>query len=129
MAHNAGYDDAKFGRVNRPTCMLPAYKRYMKQKKKSGNRFSGVNFYGDNIKCLDKDPHVIYNDRCGGHIANQTQHYGYGVVAKHLLAVCYYAKNFGNEPLFEEWRKKYIDSGGYCNLLPVPDVDDLNVEK
>lgn len=129
LAHNAGFDDAQFGKVSRPTCLLPAYKRYKKLKTRNGGDFTGINFYGDNITCVGKDAHKDYNSLCNGFLPNQTQQYGYRVVAKHLLSVCYYAKNFGNEPYFSEWKKKYVGEGRYCDLIKVPEVDSLDVEK
>jgi hypothetical protein len=116
LAHNAGYDDSLYLGVEKGSNVLPAYRRYLKRSKKE----DGINFYGDSIKCDSSkvDPHnpATTNQFCGSVLANQTQHYGYKVVAQHLLAVCYYAKNYGNDPAFREW-KPYVADGGYCNLI------------
>jgi hypothetical protein len=117
LAHNAGYDDSKYLGKEKGWNILPAYNRYLKTSKK----LDGVSFYGDSIKCdpKEKNPHnpEETNATCGSVLVNQTQHYGYKVVAQHLLAVCYYAKNYGNQIEFRDWKKKYVVEGGYCNLI------------
>ena len=116
LAHNAGFDDSEFLGKEKGTNILPAYKRYLKKSGKT----DGVTFYGDSIKCnpTEVDPHKAdtTNKSCGAEIVNQTQHYGYRVVAQHMLAVCYYAMNYGNRPEFKQW-KSYISEGGYCNMI------------
>ena len=80
----------------------------------------GVTFYGDSIKCdpTEFNPHKQdqTNERCKSEIVNQTQHYGYKVVAQHILAVCYYARTYGNNPAFKPW-KSYVAADGYCNMI------------
>ena len=117
LAHNAGWDDSPYLGREKFTNILPAYRRYMK---KNAAYSDGVRFYGDSIKC---DPKKLSpysqehtNERCQSEIVNQTQHYGYKVVAQHILAVCYYAKTYGNNPAFKDW-KPYVAEGGYCNMI------------
>ncbi|MEC7985817.1 MAG: transglycosylase SLT domain-containing protein, partial [Myxococcota bacterium] len=120
VAHNVGYHDAKFGQ-KRSTNILPGYRKYSKKSK----REHGTHFYGDNIRCgSDKDPHEpqYYASRCGGVIPNQGQHYGYNVVAQHMLAVCYYAQNYGTETVFRPW-KTYLN--GYCSNIEIPTPEQL----
>jgi hypothetical protein len=120
VGHNVGHDDSKFG-FKRSTNILPAYRKYMKKKKKE----DGVHFYGDNILCgSDKDPHKagFYSSLCGGVLPNQGQHYGYNVTAQHFLAVCYYAENYGNEATFTRW-KRYLK--GYCSKIAIPTPEEL----
>ena len=62
--------------------------------------------------------------RCGGLLANQIQHYAYKIVAQHMLAVCFYAKNYPDNPIFSKW-SKYTESEGYCSLIEVPALDQL----
>ena len=83
----------------------------------------GVNYYGDNIKC-DSDPnnYKTMNLRCKGYILNQTQHYGYKVVAKHMLAMCYYGLNHGEEKVFSDY-KKYLNC--YCKSLITPTKESI----
>ena len=121
VGHNVGYNDKPYG-VNRKSNILPAYRRYMKSKKKE----NGVAFYGDNILCgSDKDPHKagFYSDPCGGFLPNQGQHYGYNVTAQHFLAVCYYAENYGNESSFSRW-KRYLK--GYCSKINIPTPEEVS---
>ncbi|MBM74233.1 MAG: hypothetical protein CMK59_02425 [Proteobacteria bacterium] len=118
LAHNAGYNDKPYLGKTKKTNILPAYRAYMKKKKTD----YGTTFYGDNITCVgDKKLDKIKNagDRCGGFIPNQSQPYGYLVVAQHILAVCYYAKNYANDQAFSKW-EKYTTEQGYCSLINVP---------
>jgi hypothetical protein len=52
-------------------------------------------------------------------LANQTQHYAYSIVAQHILAACYYGKNFGGEKAWRDYRGLTIGDG-YCTTLAVP---------
>ena len=89
---------------------------------------NGIRFYGDNILCDKVDPIKKPGTRCGGVLSNQTQHYAYKVVAQHILAVCYYAKNYSNDLTFSKW-EKYSTADGYCSLVQVPSVGDLRSKK
>ena len=109
LAHNAGYDDSShLGKVKRSN-VLPAYQRYVKQK---GH---GAHFYGDNL-CHTNEPN------CRSYLPEESQHYGYRVIAYHILAVCYYSKNYPNHPVFGKW-KGYQD--GYCKDIHAPEVSAL----
>ena len=109
LAHNAGYDDSKYlGRVKR-TNVLPSYQRYVKK------RTHGAHFYGDNL-CHSDEPN------CSSYLPSETQHYGYRVIAYHILAVCYYSKNYPNHKVFGKW-KNYRD--GYCKEVHAPEVSTL----
>ena len=121
LAHNAGYNDKPYLGREKRTNLLPAYRIY---RNKNPRIKDGLRFYGDNIRCTS-DPHATetFADRCGGVLPNQTQHYGYNVVAMHILAVCFYAKNYGNEPAFKLWKKRYLE--GYCTEVNAPSLDDL----
>ena len=128
IAHNCGYNDGQYdSKAKKKTNVLPSYRSYMSKV----NPKSGHKYYGENIKCgKDKDPHKaeFYSVRCGGFIPNQSQHYGYQAVAKHMVAVCYYAKNHGNNPVFAPW-KKYLAADGYCDLLNTPTKKQLKLHK
>ena len=113
MAHNAGYDDSLYlGRVKR-TNVLPAYLRYRKKSK----RKDGISFYGDNL-CPKKIAGAEEGPKCSSFLHEETQHYAYNAIAFHILAVCYYAKNYGGEPAFKDW-ERYLD--GYCKDVHAPD--------
>jgi hypothetical protein len=120
LSHNAGYDDARFSKKKndtRPTNILPAYRKHLKRK----NLEFDPHFYGENITCVGDEVHDIMqtNNRCDGVLANQTQHYAYSIVAQHILAACYYGKNFGDEKAWREYRNLTIGDG-YCTTLSVP---------
>ena len=121
LAHNVGYNDARFGSKNKSN-IVPAYNDYLAKTKKT----TGTSFYGDNILCSkDKDPFKYPVDTCGGVLSNQAQNYGYNVVAQHMLAVCFYAKNYPQEATFASW-KPYLS--GYCTKINVPTLDALNAK-
>ena len=109
LAHNAGYDDSKYlGKVKRSN-VLPAYQRYVKK------RNHGAHFYGDNL-CHTDEPN------CKSYLPKETQHYGYRVIAYHILAVCYYSKNYPTHKVFGKW-KPYLE--GYCKEVHAPDKAEL----
>jgi len=109
LAHNAGYDDSKYlGKVKRSN-VLPAYQRYVKKKN------HGAHFYGDNL-CHTDEPN------CKSYLPEETQHYGYRVIAYHILAVCYYSKNYPNHKVFGKW-KPYRE--GYCKGIHAPEKAEL----
>jgi len=91
--------------------VLPALQAYVKK-----NGFDQAPyFYGNNILCKD---HTM-RERCGGAFMAETQHYTYNIVAQHLLAVCYYASNYGEDAAFSPWVKYTMDDG-YCKAFNVP---------
>ena len=62
---------------------------------------------------------------CGAAYPAEAQHYAYTVVAMHLLAVCYYAQNYGDEdPVFASWQR-FVGPQGYCTDLAVPTVAEV----
>ena len=70
--------------------------------------------------------HISHLDEstCGGQILGQTQHYVYKIVAQHLLAVCYYGLNYGEDRAFEPWAS-YSRSDGYCSAFEIPSRDEV----
>jgi hypothetical protein len=125
LSHNAGYDNSRFEekKVNRIN-MLPSYQAYLKE---SGQE-KAPDFYGKNITCTGEEYGDIVtkaNERCGGHIANQSQHYAYTILAQHILAVCFYAQNYGNAAPFDAWRP-YVRGDGYCKDFQIPDKDIMS---
>jgi hypothetical protein len=125
LSHNAGYDNSRFEerRVNRIN-MLPAYRRFLKKNQVS----RAPDFYGANITCtnLKQEDYASISNQCGGVLWNHTQHYGYNIVAQHLLAVCYYAKNYSSENAFSPWRK-WARSDQYCEkLIEVPTREEVS---
>ncbi|NOY27484.1 MAG: lytic transglycosylase domain-containing protein [Oligoflexia bacterium] len=114
LSHNSGYDDSRFderGRV-KTTNILPGYRKYLKNT----NQVRAPDFYGQNILCTTPDDK---SKTCGGVLHRETQHYAYSVTAQHILAVCYYAENYGSQPAFSDWRK-YIVGDGYCTRMNIP---------
>jgi hypothetical protein len=119
-SHNAGYDDSRFRgrRDGRPTNMKGHYLGWRAGKP----REQWHRFYGENITTAT--PEGGYEARNGSMLAPETQHYVYTIVAEHLLAVCYYALNYGDDPAFTAW-VKYTRSGGYCRELDIPTRDEV----
>jgi len=125
LSHNAGYDDSRYEerRVNYIN-IGPAYRRYLKKNQIS----RASDFYGQNITCtnLKQKDFGSISATCGGALWNHTQHYGYNIVAQHLLAVCYYGKNYSNENAFSPWRK-WARADQYCEkLIEVPTREEVN---
>ena len=124
LSHNAGYNDAQHSKdgKRRGTNVLPAYERHLKV---TGKR-ADPHFYGANITCVGEDYHNIMrtNERCDGVLANQTQHYAYSIVAQHVLAACYYAKNHGEHDTWKAYRDLVLGDG-YCASLAIPTVEEV----
>lgn len=120
LSHNAGYDDARYDakRSRRVTNLKPAYEQHLKNTGREADPF----FYGNNITCKGEDfvDDPLSATRCGGVLPNQTQHYGYSIIAQHMMAVCYYAINYPTEPPFDRWRKYKT---GYCADIDIPTRD------
>lgn len=45
-----------------------------------------------------------------------------------MLAVCYYATNYGSQAPFNRWRD-YIRGDGYCTRLQVPTQEQVAARK
>lgn len=119
LSHNAGYDNSRFEEKQVNTInVLPSYQNHLRATKKEYD----PGFYGANITCVTKE--AAGNDRCGGSLWKESQHYAYNIVAQHMLAVCYYAKNYGSRPEFAPWRD-YIRGEGYCSNIQVPDPEAI----
>ncbi|MBT3219067.1 MAG: transglycosylase SLT domain-containing protein [Proteobacteria bacterium] len=117
-SHNAGYFDGRFGKEYAKSSNLrPSYRRWL-----SNNANQGAKFYGANILCAKHDDAGY----CGGVMPAQTQHYVYNIVARHLLAACYYGLNFSNESAFAPYAE-YV--GGYCADFAVPTADQVRAHK
>ena len=115
-SHNGGYHDERFGRrFAKSSNILPAYRRFAEANPGHEHRF-----VGQSIRC---DDHRGAR-RCGAEIYAQTQHYTYTIIAQHMVAACYYAKNYGSEPAFAPYRG-YLSSDGYCSTLEVPDRTEV----
>lgn len=121
LSHNAGYDNSRFEekRVNNVN-ILPSYRRHLQE---DGLKRDPA-FYGKNITCVGEEHKDILgkaNDKCDGHIANQSQHYAYSITAQHILAACYYAQNYPDKPIWKEYKQQFYSDDGYCTTLNVPD--------
>jgi hypothetical protein len=109
VSHNAGYLDERFGR-KKDFNVLPAYRNWKKGKSQQ----DWHRFYGENIKCPDKHQPNF----CGSKLPQEAQHYGYTILAQHILAVCYYGKNYADQ--FEEFRNWEKLTQGYCEGFAIP---------
>jgi hypothetical protein len=119
LSHHAGYDDSRFydGREKR-TNIKTAYQRWLANSGSTKGRSPTV--YGDNIKC--SAPNV--DEWCGSVFDPATQHYAYNILAEHILAVCYYAMNYDDLPVFKTW-KDYVVGDGYCLRIDVPTQEEV----
>ncbi|MEQ1570097.1 MAG: transglycosylase SLT domain-containing protein [Myxococcota bacterium] len=111
-SHNSGLDDGRFGKqYAKKSNVKPAFQAFVK---KNGPDV-GRSFVGQNIRCgTAKD-----EGYCNASYPAETQHYAYTILAQHFLAVCYYAKNYGEQAAFTPWRF-YAGSDGYCDAFRIP---------
>ena len=116
-SHNAGYADGRFGR-ERLFNLKPAFERWSKTVDEKEH----PKFYGDNIRCNTGDHLGV--GFCGAPFPEQTQHYVYPIVGKHLIAVCYYAKNHSDKKPFQAWTV-HLEDDGYCSQFVIPAAADL----
>lgn len=113
-SHFAGYDDQRFDSAAHPTDILPAYRDWVAAR----GLPRAPTFVGDNLRCEQPG-----TDTCGGVLTGDTQHAVYGVIAQHLLAVCYYGRNHANaQAEFTEWA---AHRSGYCAALRVPHAEGV----
>jgi hypothetical protein len=109
-SHNAGYNDAQFTKKKKPFNMLPELEKWKGSKK---GDVSDAWFYGENLTCQGEDHFSV--KACGGVMPAQTQQYAPPILAIHFLAVCYYGKNYPNDPAFQPYAAQYIENEeGYC---------------
>lgn len=116
LTHNAGLDDSKWGQGKRSN-VLPAYKQWVK----TNGAAMGPQFYGSQIRCRTHDD----PSWCGSLFAAETQHYGYTIIAQHFLAVCYYAKNYGEDTAFRPWVSHVTTKEGYCRQFKIPTKEEV----
>lgn len=110
-SHNAGYNDrevVKTAGYRKPYNMLPSY---LKWRSDNPNKPTS-HFLGDAMRCVP-DASV---PGCEAYMKAETQEYVYRIAAFHLLAICYYGKNYANDPVFAPWAA-YSEPGGYCTLF------------
>lgn len=127
--HNAGFDDERHRDppVRSRTNIHVAYGEYVKNNPKA--RRSA--FIGENITCkspsqMIKENIENINERCGSYLPAVTQTYVPYVIAQHLLAVCYYGKNYGDQPEFAPYARYTI---GYCAAIKVPTAAEVQAWK
>lgn len=127
--HNAGYDDEAY-RVppkRSRTNIRVAYTEFLT----SNNKTRAPDFIGLNITCnnpaqMIKENIESINDRCGSYLPAVTQTYVPYVIAQHLLAVCYYGKNYADLPEFAPYAKYTV---GYCDAIKVPTAEEVQAWK
>ena len=118
-SHNAGYDDSRFGRKKRFNIKM-AYQDWVSKVGKD----QGPYFTGQNIRCAKWDD----GKPCGAAYMAETQHYAYNIVAQHLLAVCYYGRNYPESPAFKPYRK-FLGSDGYCDTMDIPTKEEVRAKQ
>jgi hypothetical protein len=120
-SHNAGYDDERFG-VRKSFNILPAYKTWRKRNHKK----DPSTFIGDTITCKSMEKGKSGSQRCGGSVlVAQTQHYAYNTIAYHMLAACFYGKNYGDMSEFAHYGRMYNAPDSYCTNLNIPDLSEI----
>jgi hypothetical protein len=119
-SHNAGYHDARFG-VKKSFNILPAYKKWRKKNRKK----DPSTFIGETIKCEKMEKGKSGSQWCGSVLVAQTQHYAYGTIAYHMLAACFYGKNYGDMSEFEHYGRMYNATDSYCTNLNIPDLSEI----
>lgn len=114
LSHNGGYDDSRYGK-NKSFNVLPAFKNWSKGK----SEMEWHKFYGENIKCKDHHGGPPGRKFCGSKLFPETQHYAYNIIAQHILAACYYGKNYSDQ--YEAYRSwdSLLDEG-YCTQFAIP---------
>lgn len=129
-SHNCGYDDSRYrnGQVS-TTNIKHAYPAY---RKRSGKP-NGVTMFGDSIQCSKKSDMKEFdrdniNNTCGSVLPNVTQTYVPQVVAYHILAACYYGKNYADRDVFTDYRR-FNNTGGYCTQMRIPTADQVRNHK
>lgn len=114
-SHHAGYDDRPWydDDTKKPWNLLPAYERWFAAR---GERVPLPHFYGDAMRCPGRgEP----SEGCQSYMVQRTQGYAVRVIAQHLMAVCYYAKNYPETAVFQRWTA-YTGEGGFCEELDIP---------
>ncbi|MCB9683586.1 MAG: transglycosylase SLT domain-containing protein [Alphaproteobacteria bacterium] len=116
-SHNAGYDDGRFGpRYKKRFNVKPALQTWIDKN----GQDAAVSFLGQQIRC--RDPRE--RSSCDALLMAETQHYAYSIIAQHTLAVCYYAKNYGEDPAFRPWLF-FVGKDGYCEQFSIPSKDEV----
>ena len=119
--HNGGYDDGRFG-VGKSTNLKPALLKWSKGKSPSDQ----VKFWGENVTC----PIDATTERCAGSdVHRETQFYVDPIVTFHILAACYYSKNYAAvEPEFAKGQWALFNGkDGYCSQFNIPTPKDLGL--
>jgi hypothetical protein len=119
-SHNAGYDDKRFD-VPKSFNILPAYKTWRKKNR----RKDPSTFIGDTIKCESMEKGKSGSQFCGSVLVSQTQHYAYNTIAYHMLAACFYGKNYGDMSEFAHYGRMYNATDSYCTDLNIPDLSEI----
>jgi hypothetical protein len=127
-SHNSGYDDSRFG-VRKKGNMKTAFEGWSKTHDKD----QWPSFYGSNLTCAPPDPAAASPETtnstppafCGASpIPSETQRYVPPIIARHILAVCYYGLNHADMPAFSNWAK-YTEGEGYCTQFKIPRKGEL----
>lgn len=122
-AHNAGHDDRdrRDGFVS-TTQIGPGYRKW----RKASPTEPTTQWFGRNFTCRTREDYEQAgpNATCGGTLARETQLYVPRVLAYHALAVCYYGRNYGDEPIFRQYATFDRDDR-YCTQIDVPTASSL----
>ena len=67
--------------------------------------------FGDAARCL-----TAPGEGCQRYLTEKTQRYVVMVIARHMMAACYYAENYPENSVFQRWTS-YLGPEGYCDAL------------
>ena len=117
MTHNAGYDDERFGVVNRYNI-----RRVYKKWRKKNSADVRHEFYGKNIRSYDCLEERKTSGKCKSPLNNEAQHYVYTTLARHTLAACFYGKNYSSTTVFSSWDRLLTDT---CSQFKIPSKSEV----
>lgn len=124
-SHNAGYDDARFGRKSR-TQLKWALQAYTETTGKP----RAPEFFGKMLTCRYPPAGADTSSKtCGGYLHRETQNYVPVILAYQALAACYYGKNYADSsPVFRAYGD-YTVGDGYCAGIDVPTPEAVKSHK
>jgi hypothetical protein len=127
-SHNCGYDDSRFG-VKKKSNMKTAFQTWSQ----THGEDEWAKFYGNNLTCPAPPPEEAKAETnskppsyCGDSpIHAETQRYVPPIIARHILAVCYYGQNHADMPAFSNWAR-FAEKNHYCaELFKIPTPQEL----
>jgi hypothetical protein len=121
-SHHAGYDDRQFyegvKKPNKPFNLRIAYDRWLHER---SAEVPTSHFYGQAMLCTRHDQD---DPTCERFMKSETQRYAVQAMGRFFAAVCYYGKNYPNDPAFAPWAR-FAKEGQFCDEVDAPSVVEL----